>query len=176
VSSLPNAIRPYILGVVTLAACLACEGRAPLPEPDPLTQTGSATGEGSTSTTVQQELQARWNAVADIAVSSFDFHWYELDQFPHPTFKGGSPEAYQAFAAVLLLFLQHDDDFDFLARNHLFTTPLIYAFPSGQSAAWTFQDLVKDFSSNPFPAYGDISPDTRQALKDFLDRMSFGIQ
>ena len=50
-------------------------------------------------------------------VDGFDFGWTTFNQFPHPTFKGGSAEAYQAFAKVLLAFFDNGDNFDFLTRT-----------------------------------------------------------
>src|SRR5579859_7569022 len=54
----------------------------------------------------QEELMARWNAVGDgVVVQGFgNFHWGNFDQFPHPTFKGGSVEAYTRFGEALLAF------------------------------------------------------------------------
>jgi hypothetical protein len=120
----------------------------------------------------QAALMMRWNAAAAAAdTEGFDFGWTSYDQFPHPTYKGGSPQAYGGFANVLLLFFQSGDNFDFLARNHLFSTRLRYIFPSGQSGLDTsFQELAAFFSSPT--GYGDASAETRQALQVFLDRMT----
>jgi hypothetical protein len=168
-----------LTGVALAGGLIACQGRPLVPDPGP---TPSASGTTAVPTdaaapsapvdaaAVQAELLARWNAAADLDTSSFDFHWYRFDQFPHPTYKGGTREAYQAFAEVLLLFFQSGDDFDFLARNQLFELPLVYIFPSGQSGLDTsFKQLATDFSSST--GFGDIPDATRQALKGFLDRM-----
>ena len=120
------------------------------------------------SANAQQDLMNRWNAAADVAATAIDFHWPAYDQFPHPTFKFGTEEAYQQFAEVLLLFFQRD--FDFLAQNHLFQTRLRNVFSSGQVGLdTTFQELATDFSSST--AFGNIPDATRQELKGFLDRM-----
>ncbi len=112
----------------------------------------------------------RWNAAVSAAGSGIDFHWLEYDQFPHPTFKGGTEEAYGQFAAVLLQFFQQGDDFAFLANGNLFTTPLLYVFPSGQVGIDTsFEQLAMQFSSST--GFGDAPLDTRQALAAFLARM-----
>ena len=119
------------------------------------------------SGSAHQDLMSRWNAAADAAATTIDFHWPASDQFPFPTFKGGSEEAYQQFAEVLLVFFQQN--FDFLAQNHLFQTPLRFVAPSGQVDEATFQKLAADFSSST--GFGNIPDATRQELKGFLDRM-----
>jgi len=121
-------------------------------------------------TAIKESLMARWNAVADFSVSAYSFHWGSFDQFPHPTYKGGSSAAYRGFADVLLAFFERGDDFDFLARNHLFTLPLVYVFPSGANGLeTTFQGLAASFASAN--GFGDIPVETRNALQAFLNRM-----
>src|ERR1044071_9884439 len=120
--------------VVACGAASGCEGRplmagAPLPvgTGDPTTPTTGTTPPTTAPTVpvemseIEQSLLARWNTVASAPVDGFDFLWSRFNQFPHPTFKGGTAEAYQAFAKVLLAFFDHGDNFDFLAQNHLFT-------------------------------------------------------
>ena len=114
--------------------------------------------------TTQQPLMTRWNAAADAAGTSIDFRWPSFNQFPHPTFRGGSEEAYQQFATVLLLFLRSADNFAFLAQHHLFHTPI------GQLGMdTTFEGLAMNFSSST--GFGTVPDSTRQALKGFLERM-----
>src|SRR5262252_7492732 len=129
------------LGMVTACGC----GRPLVGEPP--TSTTDATTTPTTppvdTQEVQQSLLARWNAVSGAPVDGFDFRWNTFNQFPHPTFKGGTAEAYQAFAKVLLAFFDAGDNFDFLSRNHLFRLHLIYVFPSGQTGLDTnFEDLA----------------------------------
>src|SRR5688500_6291718 len=45
--------------------------------------------------------------------------WDEINHFPHPTFKGGSEQAYEIFAQELADFLE--DEFSYLENRHLFT-------------------------------------------------------
>jgi len=145
--------------VVAVAVAGACDGRTPIES--------SATGGGSGD---QPELMARWNAAVDVTPSSFDFHWTAFTQFPHPTFEGGTAAAYQAFATVLLAFFQRGDDFDFLARNHLFTLPLVHVSPNGTGElATSFQALATYFASGE--AITVIPADTRAALQIYVDRM-----
>jgi hypothetical protein len=130
----------------------------------------ATTPAGELPAATEQALMDRWNAAVDAAGTTIDFHWLEYDQFPHPTFKGGSEDAYGEFATVLLQFFQQSDDFDFLANGHLFTTPLLYVFPSGQIGIdTTFQQLAAQLSSST--GFGDTPAATRQALAAFLARM-----
>ena len=154
-----NVILACAVILLALAGPVACGGNQSVG--------GSATSDLAT----QQALMSRWNAAADAAGTSIDFHWAAFDQFPHPTFEGGSEQAYQDFAAVLLLFFQTADNFGFLAQHHLFQSSLRYVFPSGQVGIDTsFQQLATDFSSST--GFGNISAATQQALRSFLDRMT----
>jgi hypothetical protein len=91
------------------------------------------------------------------------FSLLEFDQFPHPTFKGESAEALRAVRRPPAPIFQQGDDFDFLANGHLFTTPLLYAFSSGQIGVGAiFQQLAAQFSSSA--GFGDTPAVTRQAL------------
>ena len=113
---------------------------------------------------------ARWNATATAGDTAFDFRWATFNQFPHPTFKGGSADAYRAFAVVLLGFFQARDNFDFLTRNQLFTLHLTYVFPNGAIGFDTsFQALATAFAAPD--GFGAIPLEVRQALHWFADRM-----
>ena len=114
----------------------------------------------------EQELMSRWNVVADgLMVQGFNFRWDTFDTFPHPTFKGGgSTEAYQAFAAVLIAFFERDDNFDFLARNKAFTFPL-----SSFGLMTTFEDLTTMLLTGDWIG---LSPATRYKLDGFATRIA----
>jgi len=175
---------------ITVIGGLACDPRQPL-EVDPAdaagvvatsqggatgmtpsTGAGGATGAGGSGAggpvtpndtpEVRQDLMARWNHAA-VVPSNFNYNWPTFDLFPHPTFKGGSQEAYQVFSAVLANFFEADDNFAFLAKNHLFGLRLRYTFPSGQIGIDTsFAELAATFSSDG--AYGNISAPVRARL------------
>jgi hypothetical protein len=133
---------------------------------------GSAAGSPGSgySSAVDADILTRWNQIADQQASTFDFHWSEVDQFPHPTFKGGTAEAYRAFAEVLLAFFAAGDNFDFLSAHHRFDVSLRYIFPSGQSGLDTsFRKLATYFASAS--SFGDIPVTTRTSLQRFADRM-----
>jgi hypothetical protein len=120
----------------------------------------------------EQGLLNRWNTAADAAVTAIDFNWPDCDQFPHPTFKGGSEEAYVDFAAVLLQFFQQGDDFAFLAKNELFATPLLYVFPSGQIGVDTsFEQLTAQASSGS-SLFAYVPSTTQAALEAYLAKMN----
>ncbi|SRR6266478_6035885 len=153
----PNKVRRKVLLMLAVAACLlAC---------------GSSTENKDPSPEVQAGLLSRWNAVAvGVTVPGFgDFRWPAFDQFPHPTFKGGSAEAYGLFADVLVAFFQREDNFDFLEKNRLFRVSLRDVFPSGQvGIETTFEKLTAELSSN---TWASISDDTRQKLQAFDTRI-----
>jgi hypothetical protein len=168
--------------VVACGAAFGCEGRPLMREPGPPAEPGNTT----TTTTgtppattptppvdtqeVQQSLLARWNAVAGAPVDGFDFRWSTFNQFPHPTFKGGTAEAYQAFAKVLLAFFDRDDNFDFLTRNHLFKLHLIYVFPSGETGLDTNFEALAVYLTNS-DGFPNVPADTRNALAAYVDRI-----
>jgi hypothetical protein len=119
---------------------------------------------------VVQALLERWNEVANAAGAPIDFRWSPCDQFPHPTFRGGTAEAYGQFASVLLQFFEQGDDFSFLSQDQLFDAALVYVFPSGMLGLNTsFKQLTAYFSSPN--GFGDQSTVTRQALAGYLARM-----
>ena len=114
----------------------------------------------------QRALMSRWNNAVEAVKTPIDFHWSSIDAFPHPTYKGGTAEAYEQYAAVLLRFLQ--DNSDYLASEDLFETALLYIFPSGdEGLRTTFQELAAEFSST---MNGDIPAQTRKELARFADR------
>ena len=125
----------------------------------------------SLSDSLKTDLLSRWNAVGDgVTVQGFGtFHWGNFDQFPHPTYKGGSAEAYQSFADLLVTFYEKGDNFVFLSNNLLFRFPFHYISPSGQSLGeWTFEGLTSQFASND---WASISADTRLKLQAFAARI-----
>jgi hypothetical protein len=75
---------------------------------------------------LEGEMRTRWNAIGPgVAVRGFgDFRWTGPNMFPHPTFKGGSEEAYTAFVKVLVTFLEAGDNFEFMQKNDLFAVEL----------------------------------------------------
>jgi hypothetical protein len=124
-------MRIVTMAVMVLAAA-GC-GRSGLPPFDPDVQTG---------------LLARWNAAVDATHTSIDFHWTELQDFPHPTFRMGSSEAYSQFAAVLVRFFQTDGNLMFLEDNEL----LDMSFDSGPAVTMpttvTLRGLARDMMSS----------------------------
>jgi hypothetical protein len=170
-----------LLGVVAVsAAASGCGVRALVDEPAPPGGPGNPTTSTTDPTTttapvdtqeVEQSLLARWNAVATAPVDRFDFHWNTFNQFPHPTFMGGSAEAYQAFAKVLLAFFDDGDNFDFLARNRLFKLHLIYVLPSGQTGVDTNFEALAVYLTNS-DGFPSVPADTRNPLAAYVDRIA----
>lgn len=129
----------------------------------------SGTAPSAGTVALEQEIVVRWNQAAQSVPTSYTFTWNAFNQFPHPTFKGGSEAAYGEFAQVLLAFFQRGDDFDFLARNCLFRVPLYYAMANGDHGqGWTFEGLAAYFASG---VYGTTPQATRLALSAFSARI-----
>jgi hypothetical protein len=97
-----------------------------------------------------------------------NFKWVEYGNFPHPTFRGGSVEAYGAFAKILVMFLQKGDNFEFLATNGLFSTELQTTVPGGslKGTGWTFAGFARQFSG-----FAKLDDDTRKAIKELSARI-----
>ncbi len=140
---------------------------------------GRTPDESSTAVSAveQQQLMARWNSNVEGNPSSssstemLDFNWSAFDQFPHPTYQGGSAEAYQTFARLLLTFMQADDSFDYLAKNRLFDNRLGYRMANGDiGVTWSFRELVTEFSSETM--FGQIPEETRTGLKEIAARIA----
>ena len=128
---------------------------------------GSATSADTAA--VEQELMVRWNQAARSVVTTHKFLWNAFDQFPHPTYQGGSAAAYGEFAQVLLAFFQLGDDFDFLAQNCLLRAPLYSTMANGDHGqGWTFEGLAAYFASG---VYGNTPEATRLALAAFSARI-----
>ena len=140
-------------------------------DPPAATSTAPSATSSLSPAQAQAELMKRWNLTVNAVGGPVDFHWNNLDQFPHPTYKGGTAQAYQAFAAVLVPFLQDDDNFAFLQTNQLFTMSLDYIFPSGANGlGTTFERLVADLSSDSM-----LSDDTQKVLKQISQKIELAL-
>jgi hypothetical protein len=117
-----------------------------------------------------QELMTRWNQAAASVSTNVSFTWDPFDNFPHPTYKGGTPEAYQGFARVLLAFFQAGDNFAFLAKNELFLLPVYDQLLSGRSE-WTFEQLADSFSSTSTSTWDGLPENLRVALAAYAARI-----
>lgn len=126
------------------------------------------------------EVMRRWNASAGarpaVAVNNPPnmkrFVWTDHG-FPHPTYAGGSREAYGAFAEAFLAFLQAEGNFDFLAENDYFIVPLPDSIAPGGRSQWTLLGLAEDFSKpDGFAAkFGTHGEATRKGLAEFARKM-----
>lgn len=146
----------FAIWLVVLSSVVGCYGNNSLGEEKDTTVVSSPE--------VQQELMDRWNlSVGAMPPGSgdWDFHWTEFKLFPHPTFVAYGEEAgYADFARILLAFLENDENFDYLSRNHLFDASLIYEFPSGDYRVYTFQEFVDFFVDEGW----GVDAETRQGL------------
>jgi hypothetical protein len=152
------ATRSLLMILVVLGMFIGCGGA----EPQGAT-TQSVAGE------TQQTLMSRWNAVAQGVTTSdgFDFLWNAYDKFPHPTFKGGSAEAYQKFATILIAFYQSGDNFDFLTKNELFRVTLSSTLVNGNPGVdTTFEQITTLLSSDP-----PVSADDQQTLATYAAKI-----
>jgi len=87
----------------------------------------------------------------------------DVRPFSAPDLQGGIAGGLPGLSAVLANFFEADDNFAFLAKNHLFGLRLRYIFPSGQIGIDTsFAELAATFSSDG--AYGNISAPVRARL------------
>ncbi len=66
------------------------------------------------------EVMAQWNQAADRVAAAndteFDFTWTVPNMFPHPTYKGGSPEAYRECGQILAHLAADVPNFDWSTR------------------------------------------------------------
>jgi hypothetical protein len=154
------------LGVAALPVLLGLAADDPKPK----------VGPKLTPEKAMAEAMVRWNKAAEGVtatgpVGKVGFTW-EADRFPHPTFKGGSAEAYGAFARILVKFLDEKGNFEFLAENNLFSAPLKYMFPGGKDAKvdWTFAKLISQLAEPK--ALGDHNEATRMALKGYAEKIA----
>ena len=155
-----RALRPLLIACAVGSGVVGCGGAEPQGQ-------SSAT----VSAEVQQDLMGRWNQVADgITVESWNFRWDRFSDFPHPTFKGGSSEAYIAFARILVAFYELDDTFGYLESNKLFTMPLQMSYADRKVAFETsFAELTKLLVTVDFAT---IPADTLGKLRDFDARIA----
>jgi hypothetical protein len=155
-----RALRPLLIVCAVGGAVVGCGGAEP---------------QGQTSATVsaetQQDLMGRWNDVAEgITVESWDFRWDRFADFPHPTFKGGSSEAYIAFARILVSFYEQDDTFGYLGSSHLFDMPLQMSYADGRVAFETsFAKLTNLLVTLDFAV---LPADTLDKLRAFDARIA----
>lgn len=67
------------------------------------------------------ELMRRWNLAVDgLPALTRDFHWRDVSDFPHPTYRRGDAVAYAEFVDVLARFWGDASTVDFVTCNALF--------------------------------------------------------
>ena len=120
--------------------------------------------------TLEAEMRKRWNEVGPrFEVAGFSsFRWAGPNAFPHPTFKGGSAEAYSTFAKTLVAFLEAGDNFEFMMKNGMFTTDIGFG-GTGKIRLLDFADALAKKGS-----LGAGDEPTREKLEAFVKKMRAG--
>ena len=155
-----NYIRMSLLASI-VAVSSGCYGGVSL---------GNSTSDAAVMTVAeaQQQMVSRWNQTVQdnpsdfYASTGFSFIWMSFDQFPHPTFKGGSSQAYREFARLMLAYTQAGDNFEFLTYNHLFEINLhdSTVAPAPGADFGTLRTLIDFLVSNEW-----VSAETVTGLK-----------
>lgn len=134
--------------------------------------TGKLTQERSSTPVTEEsqeaEVRLRWNAVAqgifvEYYEMKFDFLWLDDATFPHPTFKGGSGESYEAFARIFVAFFDAGDNLAFLKAHNLVNMPLRYELAK-QTSEWTFPMLAALLSDSSL-----VTPETQVEMRRIAD-------
>jgi hypothetical protein len=102
------------------------------------------------SKTAVIEMMDRWNIAVAEEKADLYFVWNDYDRFPHPTFKGGSKEAYEAFTKVLIKFLS-PNNIAFIRQNNLVELPIHCNTQVQLGSFGTFSSVVRDFAQ-----YGEM--------------------
>lgn len=100
---------------------------------------------------VEAELLKRWNTAVAAAGERNNYLWQSFDNFPHPTYKGGSDEAYAEFAKVLSTFVSDKTNVDFARKNGIFDIALKangVTMGFGKKST-TLKSLCRMLSNNP---------------------------
>ena len=120
-----------------------------------------------------EQTMIRWNVAAEGVTipgplgTESDLLWDDENQFPYPTFKGGSAEAYEKFSSVFVRFFDTGDNLAYLKSQDLLDVPLLYIMPGGNTAASdSFRDLATRFSSADYSYL--ISEQMRNELRRIL--------
>lgn len=93
------------------------------------------------------------------------FEWDVYEQFPHPTYKGGTVEAYTAFTQVFLAFFSRPDNFEFLKQKELLNLRLLYKADGGLLLLDTTFDKLSEELADPNYLLGVLTTDEHNQLK-----------
>jgi len=150
-----SALRALLIVSSLGSSALACAGKTVDPS--------------STASPEQTEsLRNRWNTAAKgiegTSGSSLDFTWTEK-AFPAPTFRGGSPQAYEQFAEILIAFYSTGDNLEYAKSNGLLTQPFSDGLdPSHGGTTYTLKDITTELTTG-FTSL--VKPETVAKLKTF---------
>lgn len=127
----------WLLLLISLSAC----GRSELISP--LAKDGGAVC--APVSNADAELKRRWNLSADAVPTTNDFHW--TGDFPHPTYRGGTPEAYREAADVLLHFWRASGNLDFVTCEGLLDRSYPKGVNTGTTSLGAFTRQLADFTN-----------------------------
>jgi hypothetical protein len=97
------------------------------------------------------ELLRRWNGAVDLGpAATHDFHWRDVNDFPHPTYKGGSALAYAEFVDILVRFWADGSTVDFVRCNALFDRAYKSGPPVATQKTVQLRPLTSQLSTDPF--------------------------
>lgn len=110
-------------------------------------------GPGVTAAEIDAELLERWNqAEQDVLAKYPGATWYcgwsAVDQFPHPTYRGGNAEAYSSCAEVFVEFIKSPGTLAFLKEHQLLKRPF-KGFPTS-TMPMTLCELAKELDGSQF--------------------------
>lgn len=112
-----------------------------------------------------EEVMTRWNvAAAGVTVTLprpgsedvvLNFLWNAEFNFPHPTFRWGTAESYEAFSLIFIRFCDTADNLAYLKVNNLLDADLVATTASGQGNVITsFQKIAGEFSQDTLVSEG----------------------
>jgi hypothetical protein len=117
------------------------------------------------------EVMNRWNEVAagrtvSTQGTEFDFLWNEQNDFPHPTYKGGSIEAYELFAKIFIDFFEDADNLNYVKENKLQSVEIISTVGNTVGVRTSFLDLADYFATNEM-----VSKESRLKIREIGIRL-----
>lgn len=109
---------------------------------------------------VDTEVLRRWNlAVDQISDQTPDFHWRMLNDFPHPTYRGGTAQAYRVFVEALLQFWSTPETLAFMRCARRMDQPYNSGPPVAQQKVVRLRPLTLELSN-----FSLVQADQREAL------------
>ena len=118
------------------------------------------------------DLLTRWNAIAqDVraktpSAADLDFEWTPT-AFPAPTFRGGSMEAYETFATILVQFYATGDNLQFAESNGLLTMSFSDGLdPAHGGTSYSLAEMTAELSGGSYVG-SLVTTETANKLKAY---------